>query len=91
MRQRTLWTFVVLVAIAVAVACSRRSDVPPVSIIPDGGGGASTAAGATGTSRVTGTITFDGDVPPAETIRMNSDPVCVMESDEHRDRVLRRR
>ena len=80
MRQRTLWTFVVLVAIAVAVACSRRSDVPPVSIIPDGGGGASTAAGATGTSRVTGTITFDGDVPPAETIRMNSDPVCVMEA-----------
>ena len=81
MRQRTFWTLVSLVAIATAVACSRRSDVPPVSVIPDGGGGAANmSAGATGTSRVTGTITVNGTPPAAETIRMNSDPVCVMEA-----------
>ena len=80
MRQRTLWTLVSLVAIVLAVGCSRRSDVPPVSIIPEGGGGGATGAGATGTSRITGTVMFEGDVPPAETIRMNSDPVCVMEA-----------
>ncbi len=84
MRQRTFWTIVSLVAIATAVACSRRSDVPPVSVIPEGGGGgASMAAGATGTSQVTGTISFDGTPPPAETIRMNSDPVCVMEATDN--------
>ena len=80
MRQRTFWILVSAVAIAAAVACNRRSDVPPVSVVPEAGGGASTAAGATGTSSVTGTITLDGTPPPAETIRMNSDPVCVKEA-----------
>ena len=80
MRHRTFWILVSIVAIGAAVACNRRSDVPPVSVVPEAGGGASTAAGATGTSSVTGTITLDGTPPPAETIRMNSDPVCVKEA-----------
>ena len=79
MRHRTFWTLVLLAAIATAVACSRRSDVPPVAVIPAAGGGAaSMGAGATGTSSVTGAITLDGTPPAAETIRMNSDPVCLM-------------
>ena len=80
MRHRTLRILVPLAAIAAAGACNSRSDVPPVSIVPEGGGAAANAAGATGTSRVSGTITLEGTPPAAETIRMNSDPVCVKEA-----------
>ncbi len=77
MRHRTLWIIVSLAAIVVAGACNSRSDVPPVSIIPEGGGAAANAIGETGTSTVSGSITLQGTPPAAETIRMNSDPVCV--------------
>ena len=80
MRHRTFWILVSLAAIAVAGACNSRSDVPPVSIVPDGGGAAANAAGATGTSTVSGTISIEGEPPAAETIRMNSDPVCVKQA-----------
>ncbi|MCY4637664.1 MAG: carboxypeptidase regulatory-like domain-containing protein [Acidobacteria bacterium] len=80
MRHRTFWILVSLAAIAVAGACNSRSDVPPVSIVPEGGGAAANAVGATGTSTVTGSITFEGEPPAPETIRMNSDPVCVKEA-----------
>ena len=80
MRHRTFWILVSLAAIAVAGACNSRSDVPPVSIIPEGGGGAANTVGETGTSTVSGTIMLEGAPPPAETIRMNSDPVCVKEA-----------
>ena len=80
MRQRTLWTLVSLAAIAAAGACNSRSDVPPVSIVPDGGGAAANAVGATGTSAVSGMIAIEGAPPAAENIRMNSDPVCVKQA-----------
>ncbi len=80
MRYRTLCILISIAAIAAAVACNPRSDVPPVSIIPDGGGAAANAVGETGTSTVSGTITLAGMPPAAETIRMNSDPVCVKEA-----------
>ena len=80
MRQRTLWILVLATAITVAGACNSRSDVPPVSVIPEGGGAAANAVGETGTSTVSGSITLQGTPPPAETIRMNSDPVCVKEA-----------
>ena len=80
MRHRTFWILVSLAAIAVAGACNSRSDVPPVSIVPDGGGAAANAVGATGTSTVSGSITIEGEPPAPETIRMNSDPVCVKEA-----------
>ena len=80
MRHRTFWILVSMAAIAVAGACNPRSDVPPVSIIPEGGGAAANAVGETGTSTVSGTITLTGTPPAAEIIRMNSDPVCVKEA-----------
>ena len=80
MRQRTLWILVLAAATTVAGACNSRSDVPPVSVIPEGGGAAANAVGETGTSTVSGSITLQGSPPSAETIRMNSDPVCVKEA-----------
>jgi plastocyanin len=80
MRHRTFWILVSLASIAVAGACNSRSDVPPVSILPSGGGAASNAVGATGTSTVSGMIMLAGEAPAAETIRMNSDPVCVKQA-----------
>ncbi len=78
MRHRTFWILVSLAAIA--AACNSRSDVPPVSIVPEGGGAGANAVGATGTSTVSGTIMLEGTAPAAEIIRMNSDPVCVKEA-----------
>ena len=63
MRHRTLWILVSLAAIVVAGACNSRSDVPPVSIIPEGGGAAANAVGETGTSTVSGSITLGGHAP----------------------------
>ena len=80
MRHRTFWILVSLAAIAGAGACNSRSDVPPVSIVPDGGGAGANAVGATGTSTVSGMIMLEGETPAAETIRMNSDPVCVKQA-----------
>ena len=80
MRYRTLCILVLLAAVGAAGACNSRSDVPPVSIIPEGGGAAANAVGATGTATVSGTIMLEGTPPAAEMIRMNSDPVCVKEA-----------
>lgn len=80
MRHRTLPILVPLAAIAIAGACNSRSDVPPVSIVPEGGGAAASAVGETGSSTVSGSITLEGAPPAAETIRMNSDPVCLEEA-----------
>ena len=77
MRHRTLQTVIAFATIATAAACNSRSDVPPVSIIPAEGGAAASAVGATGTSTVSGMVTIEGMPPAPETIRMNSDPVCV--------------
>lgn len=77
MRHRTLPILVSLAVIAAAGACNSRSDVPAVSIVPEGGGAAANAVGETGTATVSGSITLEGAPPPAETIRMNSDPVCL--------------
>lgn len=77
MRHRTLPILVSLAAITAAGACNPRSDVPAVSIVPEGGGAAANAVGETGTATVSGSITLEGAPPPAETIRMNSDPVCL--------------
>ena len=80
MRYRTLCILVLLAAVGAAGACNSRSDVPPVSIIPEGGGAAANAVGETGTSTVSGTIMLEGTPPAAEMIRMNADPVCVKEA-----------
>lgn len=78
MRYRTLWIF--LLVAAVAGACNSRSDVPQVAVVPDGGGAAANAVGQTGTSTIRGSVNLEGTPPAPETIRMNSDPVCVKEA-----------
>ena len=80
MHHRTVWAFVSIIAVAATLACNSRSDVAPVSVIPGSGSSGGGGAGETGTSTVSGMVTIEGPAPMAETIRMNSDPVCVKEA-----------
>ena len=80
MQHRTVWAFVSIIAVTATMACNSRSDVPPVSVVPESGSVGGGSSGATGTSTVTGMVTIEGPTPMAEAIRMNSDPVCVKEA-----------
>ena len=72
MQHRTLWAFVSFLALAVAAACGGSdapADAPAEPAAP--------AFDPATAGSVTGSIMFEGEAPAAETIRMNSDPVCV--------------
>jgi len=77
MQYRRAWAFVSIIAVAATLACNSRADVPPVSVVPGSGASGGGGGGTTGTSSVSGMVTIEGPAPMAETIRMNSDPVCV--------------
>ena len=77
MQYRRVWAFVSIIAVAATLACNSRADVPPVSVVPESGASGGGGGGTTGTSSVSGMVTIEGPAPMAETIRMNSDPVCV--------------
>ena len=75
MQQRNLWTVLSLLALAVAVACGGG----------DGGGGGGDAAAPAAPAfdpatagDVSGMVMLDGEMPAAEELTMNSDPVCAM-------------
>ena len=80
MQYRRVWTFVSIIAVVATLACNSRADVPPVSVVPASGAASGGGGGTTGTSSVSGMVTIEGPAPMAETIRMNSDPVCVKEA-----------
>ena len=80
MQYRRVWTFVSIIAVTATLACNSRADVPPVSVVPESGATGGGGGGTTGTSSVNGMVTIEGPAPMAETIRMNSDPVCVKEA-----------
>ena len=80
MQYRRVWTVVSSIAVTATLACNSRADVPPVSGVPESGAAGGSGGGATGTSSVNGMVTIEGPAPMAETIRMNSDPVCVKEA-----------
>ena len=70
MQQRQLWTVLSMLVLAAAAAC--------------GGGGGDAAPAATAppafdpatAGNVSGMVMFDGELPEAEELRMNSDPNC---------------
>ena len=75
MQHRTLWAFVSILVLAVAAACGGGSEAPAESAEP-----AAPAFDPGTAGNVTGSIMFEGDAAAAETIRMNSDPVCLNEA-----------
>lgn len=75
MQHRPLWAFVSILALSVAVACGGGSDAPAESAAP-----AAPAFDPATAGNITGSIMLEGTPPAAETIRMNSDPVCTKEA-----------
>ena len=74
MQQRNLWTVLALLVMAAAVACGGGGD---------GGGGDAAAPAAPAfdpatAGDVSGMVMLDGELPAAEELMMNSDPVCAM-------------
>jgi hypothetical protein len=73
----------VLAAVAVTAACGggekQETSAPPptagAAAPPAADGGA--AAPAAGTETISGKVTFEGTVPPAEKIKLSADPKCV--------------
>ena len=77
MQQRNLWTVLSLIVMVAAVACGGGGD---------GGGDAPAAAPAPAAAafdpasagNLSGMVMLDGEMPAAEELMMNSDPVCAM-------------
>ncbi len=78
MQHRPLWAFVSLLVLSVAVACGGGSDAPSESAAP--AAPAAPAFDPATAGNITGSIMLEGTPPAAETIRMNSDPVCAKEA-----------
>jgi len=83
MSIRNRFAVLVLAAVAVTVACGggekQETQAPP----PPAGGAAAPPAATTGgaatagSETISGKVTFDGTVPPAEKIKLSADPKCV--------------
>jgi hypothetical protein len=81
MSTRNRFALLVLAALAVTVACGggekQETQAPPP--VPAGGAAPPTAGGAApaaGNASISGKITFDGTVPPAEKVKLSADPKC---------------
>jgi plastocyanin len=79
MQHRPLWTLTAILVFAVASACggggSDAPSEPAASAEP-----AAPAFDPSTAGNITGSVMLEGEPPASETIRMNSDPVCVKEA-----------
>ena len=76
MLHRTMWAFASALVLVVAVACGGGgSEAPAAPVAP-----AVDPIDPATVGNVAGMITFEGTAPEPETIRMNSDPVCLAEA-----------
>ena len=75
MQQRNLWTVLCLFVITATVACGGGGDGGdmPASAAP-----AAPAFDPATAGNVSGMVMLDGEMPAAEELMMNSDPVCAM-------------
>ena len=71
MQQRNLWTVLSLLVMAAAVACGGGGDAPAATTAPAAPPFDPATAG-----NLSGMVMVDGELPAAEEIMMNSDPVC---------------
>ena len=76
MQHRTLWAFASILVLAVAAACGGGSDAPAEAPAEP----AAPAFDPATAGNVSGSIMLEGEAPAAETIRMNSDPVCLKQA-----------
>ena len=79
MDARKSWLLASIMALVLTVACGGGGgEAPAESAAPAATAAAPVDAAAVG--NITGTIMLEGTPPEAETIRMNSDPVCAQEA-----------
>ena len=69
MQQRQLWTVLSMLVLAAAAACGGGGDAAPAAV-------AAPAFDPATAGNVSGMVMFDGELPEAEELRMNSDPNC---------------
>ena len=75
MRHRNVWTVLSLLVLATTVACGGGGDDAPAAAPAAPAAPAFDPASA---GNVSGMVMFDGELPAAEELMMNSDPVCAM-------------
>ena len=78
MQHRTLWAFVSMLVLVVAAACGGGGDADAPAATPAAPAAAAVDPSTAG--NIAGSVMIEGEVPVAETIRMNSDPVCAKEA-----------
>ena len=76
MNLRKIWTSVVPVILVFSIGCGGDTEAPEESTSPE----PVAESAPTGSAGISGKVTVEGDVPEAEVIRMNADPVCVRET-----------
>ena len=74
MRHRNVWTVLSLLVLATTVACGGGDDAPAAAPAAP----AAPAFDPASAGNVSGMVMFDGELPAAEALMMNSDPVCAM-------------
>lgn len=77
MQQRSLWTVFSVLVIATAVACGGGEDSNDSTESAPAAAAAATVDPATA-GNLSGMVMFEGELPAAEELMMNSDPVCAM-------------
>ena len=77
MNLRKVWASVVPVILVFSIGCGGGdTEAPAESASPE----PVEESVPTGSAGISGKVTVEGDVPEAEVIRMNADPVCVQET-----------
>ena len=85
MQQRNLWTVLSMLVLASAVACGGGSDSS--SDAPAAAPAAPAFDPATA-GNVSGMVMLNGELPAAEDLMMNSDPVCAMSATDTQTRTF---
>ncbi len=84
MQQRNVWSVLSLLVMATAVACGgggdSGGDAAPAASAPAAPAPAAFDPASAG--NVSGVVMLDGELPAAEELMMNSDPVCAMSASD---------
>jgi len=76
MSLRKVWASIVPLIFVFSVGCGGDTGAPTESTSPE----PVEESASTGSAGISGRVTVEGDVPEAEVIRMNADPVCLSEA-----------